>query len=66
MCRPYRGYGFIAAALGPRAGTLGYRAGRDRPSGPLPLRTGTFRSVQQIKKNALTSTSASRTLTRRV
>jgi hypothetical protein len=44
-----------------RAGALGYPAGRDRPSGPLPLRTSTFRSVQQIKKNALTSTSTSRT-----
>ncbi|MGB7591169.1 MAG: hypothetical protein WBO19_08015, partial [Terriglobia bacterium] len=32
-----------------------------RPSGPSPLRTSTFRSVQHIKKNALASTSASRT-----
>ena len=30
-----------------------------RPYGPLPFRTHTFRNVQQIKKNALASTSRS-------
>ena len=37
-----------------------------RPFGPLALRASTFRTVQQIRKSALTSTSTSRTLARRV
>ena len=57
-------------ALDPRASALGYPARRDRPYGPLPLRTHTLRHVQQIKKNALASTFTSRTpppgLTRRL